>query len=104
MKVKDASCRVRVVLTKHRFQSRAFLLLPMVANIGTVIGPILGGITSDPAANYPNWFGGNSFLEKFPYSTPNLISAFFLGSATLAVFFGLDEVSSFTTIEWCPLT
>jgi hypothetical protein len=80
-----------ITLTTARYQSRAFLLLPMVANIGTVIGPILGGLTSDPAANYPSLFGGIPWLEKFPYALPNLLSAFFLALAAIAVFFGLEE-------------
>lgn len=76
----------------HRFQSRAFLILPMCANIGVIIGPMIGGLTSDPAGNYPSLFGGIRWLEKFPYSPPNLISAMFLWAAVLAVFFGLEEV------------
>jgi len=81
------------VLTRSRFQSRAFLLLPMCANVGVIIGPILGGLTSDPASNYPNLFGGIQWMEKFPYALPNLLSAIFLGSAALVVFFGLQEVA-----------
>lgn len=84
----------RDMLTNTRFQSRAFLLLPMCANIGTIIGPMLGGLTSDPAANYPSLFGGIPWLEKFPYSPPNILSAIFLTCAALGVFFGLEEVSS----------
>jgi hypothetical protein len=64
----------------------------MCANIGVIIGPILGGLTSDPAANYPNLFGGIAWLEKFPYSPPNLLSAIFLWVAVLSVFLGLEEV------------
>lgn len=30
----------------------------MVANVGVIIGPIIGGVTSDLAGNYPNIFGG----------------------------------------------
>ncbi len=80
------------IVREKKYQSRAFLILPMVANIGSIVGPILGGLTSDPAGNYPAWFGGNWFLEKFPYAPPNLISAIFLSCAALAVFFGLEEV------------
>jgi hypothetical protein len=65
----------------------------MMANIGVIIGPMLGGLTADPAANYPSLFGGIPFLEKFPYCPPNLISAIFLACAALGVFFGLEEVS-----------
>jgi hypothetical protein len=66
----------------------------MCANIGSIIGPILGGLLADPAASYPSWFGGIKWLENHPYAPPNLLSAFFLASAWLWVFFGLDEVSS----------
>ena len=55
----------------------------MVANIGVIIGPMLGGVTSDPAGNYPNMFGKIAWLERFPYSPPNLISAIFLFCAAL---------------------
>ncbi|PBP19046.1 major facilitator superfamily transporter [Diplocarpon rosae] len=79
------------IVREKKYQSRAFLILPMVANIGSIVGPMMGGLTSDPAGNYSDWFGGNWFLEKFPYSPPNLISAVFLCCAALAVFFGLEE-------------
>jgi hypothetical protein len=75
-----------------RYQSRAFLLFPMCFNIGVIIGPILGGLLADPAGSYPKTFGHNKFLLKFPYAPPNILSAFFLFSAALGVFFGLSEV------------
>lgn len=85
-------------LIVNRYQSRAFLLLPMCANVGVIIGPLLGGITSDPATNYPDLFGGIRWLEKFPYSPPNLLSAIFLFSAAVTVFFVLEEVHASHTI------
>jgi len=48
---------------------------------------------SDPAGTYPSIFGGIKWLEMFPYSPPNLLSAIFLMSAVLTVFLGLEEVS-----------
>ncbi|KAL1842208.1 hypothetical protein VTJ49DRAFT_5820 [Mycothermus thermophilus] len=68
---------------EKKYQSRAFLLLPMTFNVGVIIGPILGGILSDPAGSYPDIFGDNKFLQRFPYATPNLVSAFFLFCAML---------------------
>lgn len=64
----------------------------MCGNIGTIIGPILGGIFADPAGSYPSIFGGIKWLEKYPYAPPNLLSALFLASASLAVIFALEEV------------
>jgi hypothetical protein len=65
----------------------------MCANIGVIIGPMIGGLTSDPASAYPSLFGGITWLEKYPYSPPQVFSAMFLGCAALAVLFGLEEVS-----------
>jgi hypothetical protein len=78
----------------YRYQSRAFLLFPMCFNVGVIIGPILGGLLADPAGTYPKYFGNVQFFKRFPYAPPNILSAFFLASATLGVFFGLAEVSS----------
>jgi hypothetical protein len=64
----------------------------MCFNIGVIIGPILGGLLADPAGSYPSIFGNVKFLKNYPYAPPNLLSAFFLGSAALGVFFGLAEV------------
>lgn len=91
----------RTLLTMSRYQSRAFLLLPMCSNIGVIIGPLLGGVTSDPAANYPGLFGGIRWLERFPYAPPNLLSAVFLCSAALSVFFGLQEVGTILECLTC---
>jgi len=77
-----------------RYQSRAFLILPMTFNIGVIIGPILGGILSDPAGTYPALFGEIEFFKRFPYATPNLLSAFFLFSAMTSVWLFVEEVSA----------
>ncbi|KAK4654347.1 hypothetical protein QC762_403090 [Podospora pseudocomata] len=68
---------------EKKYQSRAFLLLPMTFNIGTIIGPILGGILSDPASSYPSLFGDVWFFHEFPYAAPNILSAIFLFCAML---------------------
>lgn len=76
-----------------RVEPRAFLLLPMTFNIGVIIGPILGGILADPAGSYPDLFGETRFFLTFPYAMPNLVSAFFLLSASLTAWLWLEEVS-----------
>ncbi|GKT60560.1 major facilitator superfamily transporter [Colletotrichum tofieldiae] len=79
------------IVREKKFQARAFILLPMTFNIGVIIGPILGGILSDPAGSYPSLFGDVDFFKKYPYAAPNLLSAIFLSSAALSVWLCLDE-------------
>ena len=91
------------IIREKKFQSRAFLLMPMCFNIGVIIGPVLGGLLSDPVGSYPKVFGEESllggkdgvwWLKHWPYALPNLLSAIFLFSSAVAVLFGLEEVYS----------
>lgn len=63
----------------------------MTFNIGVIIGPILGGVLSDPAGTYPHLFGHIPFFVDFPYATPNIVSSLFLLLAAAAVWLGLEE-------------
>ncbi|KAL6231108.1 hypothetical protein BDW75DRAFT_221073 [Aspergillus navahoensis] len=87
-------------IEEKKYQSRAFILLPMCFNIGVIIGPILGGLLADPRKNYPQLFGPGSifggengvwWMEHWPFLLPNLVSAIFIFISWVFVFFGLDE-------------
>lgn len=58
---------------KKVHQTRAFALLPMARNIGTILGPIIGGLLANPSEQYPSLFGSSKLLQKFPYLLPNLV-------------------------------
>ncbi|KAJ5997274.1 hypothetical protein N7522_008934 [Penicillium canescens] len=88
------------IIVEKKFQSRAFLLLPMCFNIGVIIGPILGGSLADPVHSFPQLFGPDSvfggkegvwWMQRWPYALPNVLSAIFIFASVLAVFLGLDE-------------
>ncbi|KAM0333187.1 hypothetical protein ACHAQA_001847 [Verticillium albo-atrum] len=79
------------IVRDKKFQSRAFLILPMTFNVGVIIGPILGGLLSDPAGSYPGLFGNVEFFKKFPYAAPNLVSAVFLFTAMSSIWLFLEE-------------
>lgn len=61
-----------IIGDQKEHQTRAFAILPMTFNIGTIVGPMVGGLLADPAHNYPQWFGNSKFLLKYPYILPNL--------------------------------
>ncbi|KAK5788808.1 hypothetical protein VI817_009766 [Penicillium citrinum] len=88
------------IIAEKKYQSRAFLLLPMCFNIGVIIGPILGGSLADPVNSFPWLFGAGSILggekgiwwmKQWPYALPNVLSAIFIFLSLIAVFLGLDE-------------
>lgn len=57
----------------------------MTFNIGIIIGPILGGLLSDPAGTYSDRFGKINFFTHFPYAAPNILSALFLFFAIIFI-------------------
>ncbi|KUJ17247.1 MFS general substrate transporter [Mollisia scopiformis] len=84
------------ITKEKKYQSRAFLILPMSFNVAGIVGPIMGGLLADPAAIMPDIFGpegclGFSFLEDYPYALPSFLNAFFLTITTYIVFFFLEE-------------
>lgn len=88
------------IVREKKYQSRAFLLLPMTFNIGVIVGPLLGGLLADPVGSYPGLFGAHSvfggdkgvwFMRHWPYALPNLVSAVFLLCSATALFLGLEE-------------
>ncbi|PLB39815.1 putative MFS multidrug transporter [Aspergillus candidus] len=88
------------IVEEKRYQSRAFLLLPMCFNIGVIIGPVLGGSLADPVNSYPQFFGPGSFfggkegvywMKHWPFALPNVLSAIFIFASLIAVLLGLEE-------------
>lgn len=84
------------ITVEKKYQSRAFLMLPMSNNVALLVGPVLGGLLSDPAVSRPDLFGPNAILgfkwmETFPYALPGVLSAVLLFVTFLFVFFGLEE-------------
>lgn len=64
------------IIKEKRYQSRAFLLLPMCFNIGVVVGPILGMyqlyVTFTFTNNVPRWLSGRSYHLLSRYFRPGL--------------------------------
>lgn len=86
------------ITVERKYQSRAFLILPMSFNVAGILGPILGGWLADPAVALPEWFSPgapfySSIVETYPFALPSIVNAAALFGVFLAVFFGLEETS-----------
>ncbi|KAL0256530.1 hypothetical protein SLS55_008925 [Diplodia seriata] len=88
----DKYGRKRVILlglfNTMELQPRAFSLMPLVFNIGSVFGPAIGGALSNPLGVDVSKPRGDSFFEKFPFALPNIVGSllFLIGIVTGILF------------------
>ncbi|KAI1493640.1 major facilitator superfamily domain-containing protein [Biscogniauxia mediterranea] len=86
------------ITVERKFQSRAFLILPISFSVASTLGPLMGGLLADPATTLPGLFGegaiwGFKWIETYPYALPSILNAITLTLAGSAVFFALEETS-----------
>jgi MFS family permease len=73
-------------------QPRAFSLMPLVWNIGSIFGPSIGGALANPLDVRPGQEReGGSLFEKFPYALPNIVSAVFFATGITTGLLYLEE-------------
>jgi len=73
-------------------QPRAFSLMPLVWNIGSIFGPSIGGALANPLDVTPGDEGsGRSLFERFPYALPNIVSAIFFAIGITTGLLYLEE-------------
>ncbi|KAI1827627.1 major facilitator superfamily domain-containing protein [Xylaria intraflava] len=86
------------ITVERKYQSRAFLILPISFSVASTLGPLMGGVLADPALTLPGIFGeggiwGFDWIFKYPFALPSLINTVTLSVTTLIVFLGLEETS-----------
>ncbi|KAG5717299.1 Protein ZINC INDUCED FACILITATOR-LIKE 1 [Termitomyces sp. T112] len=71
--------------------AHAYAVLPIVWTSGSALGPIIGGLLSQPAKRWPNLFQKFIFFHQFPYYLPCVVSALIALVSSLFGFIGLKE-------------
>ncbi|KAG8167464.1 hypothetical protein KVR01_003153 [Diaporthe batatas] len=66
-------------------------MVTMATTLSTLLSPVMGGQLADLASQYPDKFGNNWFLKKYPYATPAFVNASMLFITLVAIFFFLEE-------------
>lgn len=73
-------------------QPRAFSLMPLVWNIGSIFGPSIGGALANPLDVAPGEkIEGGSLFERYPYALPNIVSAIFFAVGITTGLLYLEE-------------
>ncbi|KAF8699440.1 hypothetical protein AX14_000959 [Amanita brunnescens Koide BX004] len=83
-------------LTDETNISIAYGYMPISWSTGSTIGPMIGGSFSRPTEQWPQLFGNNAFLKKYPYFLPCAIPATFSLVAWLVTFMFLKETVQHT--------
>ncbi|KAI1826552.1 major facilitator superfamily domain-containing protein [Xylaria intraflava] len=82
---------VSEIVKERRYQTKAFLIMPMCYNVAAISSPIVAGLLADLAAQYPDSFGLIPFFREFPYAPPAMASSFVAFAAFILAFFMLKE-------------
>ncbi|ORY63187.1 major facilitator superfamily domain-containing protein [Pseudomassariella vexata] len=91
-------CMVSEITTRPEHEPRAYSVMPFVWSIGTILGPMIGGVFGDPHTSFPDVFPEGSLFAEFPYLLPALICASLLLFSLVLGFFMLEE----THPDWKP--
>lgn len=79
---------VAELVPQKELQPRAFSIMPLVWNIGSIFGPSIGGSLVRPVERYPGLFGKSQFFTDHPFALPNLlISVLFLIGISAGILF-----------------
>jgi MFS family permease len=75
---------VAELVTNPEHQAKGYAVMPFVWNVGTIVGPAIGGFFYD-------WFSKNERWSQYPALMPNLVCAGFLMAAVLIGAFFIEE-------------
>ncbi|KAF7377951.1 MFS general substrate transporter [Mycena sanguinolenta] len=71
--------------------AQGMALMPIVWSTGATLGPIIGGLFSNPYDQFPNTFGQFEFWKTYPYALPCFVIAFYCITAFLLALICLTE-------------
>ncbi|KAJ1654575.1 hypothetical protein IWQ61_005513 [Dispira simplex] len=78
-------------ITDETNQARGFSMLPLCWNLGTILGPLLGGLLSNPVDNFPSLFGQSILFRNFPYLLPCMVCSITSGAGFILAYCCLEE-------------
>ena len=102
------------IVKEKKYQTRAFLVLPLIFNSGRVAALAIGGCLADPVHNLPWLFGaegwlnvsgspgGVAWMQRYPYALPPLFNGTVLALVLLLATLFLRESLPAKENRWDP--
>jgi len=78
-------------ITDETNRTGAFQLFGLMWEVGSVLGPMIGGLLADPAKQYPSLFGSWKLFVEFPFLLPCIAGAMFSLIGWVFGFYFLEE-------------
>ncbi|ANB13613.1 hypothetical protein AWJ20_1912 [Sugiyamaella lignohabitans] len=91
------------IAVHRQHQALAFSIMPLLWQVGCVIGPMVGGFLANPVGEHPDWFDGGDhkggffshdtylLFSDYPFLLPNIVVSSILIIGWSVAFFFLDE-------------
>lgn len=76
------------VATERKHQALAFSTMPLIFQVGCVVGPLIGGFLSGNTTSFTIL---KPLVAKYPYALPNLFVSVLLGISMITAIFFLEE-------------
>jgi len=89
-------------LTDSTNIAQAYAYMPIAWSTGSTLGPIIGGSLARPAERFPDIFGNNQFLRKYPYFLPCAVPATFTLIAWTVTLLFLKETATGPSVLSLP--
>ncbi len=86
-------------ITDETNRTGAFQLFGLMWEVGSVLGPMIGGLLADPAKQYPNLFGNFKPFVEYPFLLPCIAGAMFSLIGWIFGFFYLKETRGIKAIK-----
>eukprot|EP01133_Synstelium_polycarpum_P007418 gene7418-8677_t len=78
-------------ITDRTNQVEAFGWIGLTWGLGSILGPVIGGMLIKPTESMPWLFGTSGLFKEFPYLLPNLVIAMSTTAGCLFIFFYMKE-------------
>lgn len=82
---------VAELVPQRALQPHAFSIMPMVWQVGSILGPSFGGALVHPNEHFPGLFHNNAFFRRHPFSLPGLVAGLFFLVGIFSGFLFLRE-------------